>query len=172
MHDIAKVPQVESFMTRKLVTLTVDMEIGAVIKQFLEHDIPGAPVVDEAGGLLGLLSETDCLAWLLNVRYYHMDHGVVGDYMTEEVSTVTGDTDIFTATDILLKHAYRRLPVVDNHGHLIGIVSRRDVMAVGEKYCCDLHVIELPDNGLSEELQAKLGRDGRRHISKLEYQPR
>ena len=55
------VPTARDIMTRRLVTLRPAMRTVEAAGILLEHNISGAPVVDEQGNLLGLLSEYDCL---------------------------------------------------------------------------------------------------------------
>ena len=123
------VPRAADIMVSRVITLRPDTDIFVAIRVLLSRRISGAPVLDARGGLVGLLSEKDCLK-LLALGGFHEDDfagATVADYMTSDVSTIGLDTDIFTIAGLFLRHPYRRLPVVDD-GLLVGQVSRRDVL--------------------------------------------
>ncbi len=122
------VPAASDLMTRKTVTLSPEMSIQAAIALLLKNRISGAPVVDAEKKLVGVLSEKDCLRIFANGAYNILPGGVVDHYMSKEVFTIPENADLFTIADTFLKHPFRRLPVVDAEGRLIGQVSRRDVL--------------------------------------------
>lgn len=124
---MSKVPTVRDFMVTALVTLRPELPIRQAIDILLKHRISGAPVVDAAGSLVGMLSEKDCLRVFANAAFYNTDPGDVEDYMARDVRTIEPEADMFKAADIFLKNSFRRLPVVEN-GRLIGQISRRDVL--------------------------------------------
>jgi CBS domain-containing protein len=57
----------------------------------------------------------------------HIDRKV-SDYMTQNVATVSVNTNVADVADKFLKNSYRRFPVVDDNGKLMGQVSRRDIL--------------------------------------------
>ena len=62
--------KVRDYMAANLVTLSPDMEILRAIHSLVENRISGAPVVDERGNLVGVLSEQDCMRVALNAGYH------------------------------------------------------------------------------------------------------
>lgn len=118
---------VGDYMAASLVAFTPDMEILHAIAKLLQHIISGAPVVDEHGNLVGILSEKDCLKVALHTSYYGEPGGTVSEFMTTDVKTVDASTSITEVAEIFLKTEYRRLPVV-RANHLVGQISRRDVL--------------------------------------------
>ncbi|MCK5365925.1 MAG: CBS domain-containing protein, partial [Gammaproteobacteria bacterium] len=64
-----RVPTVREFMTRSLVTLRPEMTVAAAAEELLAHEISGAPVVDQDGALVGLLSEYECLRAVASAEY-------------------------------------------------------------------------------------------------------
>lgn len=119
--------KVSDYMTRKLVTFQRSTPLYEAMTRMLEGRISGAPVVDEAGTLIGVLSEIDFLEAMLK-RSYHGDlQGTVGEVMTEGAQSVPSDTDIYSAAEIFVNDHRRRLPVV-HEGRLVGQISRRDVL--------------------------------------------
>ncbi|MBU1331334.1 MAG: CBS domain-containing protein [Gammaproteobacteria bacterium] len=125
--------KVRDYMTRRLVTFRTDMDLFTAIHRLLEHRISGAPVVDDSGALLGLLSEGDCLRAILSGAYYESVGGRVGDYMTRTVETVSPETDIIEVSQRFLDGRRRRLPVVEA-GRLVGQISRHDVLRAVKEF--------------------------------------
>jgi len=125
-----KYPPVTKYMTEKLVTFTPEQSMAEVIKAMLETKISGAPVLNEKGEMIGVISEMDCLKVILSSTYYNQPIGLgkVADYMTVGVKTIHHQKDIIDAADLFLKSNVRRFPVVDDHGKVIGQISRRDVL--------------------------------------------
>ncbi|MBC8346132.1 MAG: CBS domain-containing protein [Candidatus Marinimicrobia bacterium] len=118
---------VKDIMTKKLVTFQPDMHVRAAIDSLLKHKISGAPVVDENGNLIGVLSEIDCMPTIIQDSYYSDSGGSVRDFMSTDVTTVSPEMGIVDLAELFLKKHFRRLPVVDND-MLVGQVSRRDVL--------------------------------------------
>jgi CBS domain-containing protein len=117
-------------MTRRPVTLRSDASILEAIKVLLRRDISGVPVVDSSGGLVGILSERDCLRVIAVGEYSATDHErlrAVSEFMSHPTYTVTPEVGIYSLADFFLTHHERRLPVIE-HGRLVGLVSRRDVL--------------------------------------------
>ncbi len=126
-----KIATARDLMARNLVTLRPEMPLFEAIALLLERDISGAPVVDAQGGLVGMLSEHDCLRVIAAGEFH--DHGhyaetTVGALMNELSHTIEPSTDIYSIAAAFVRHRIRRLPVLEN-GQLIGQVSRRDVLA-------------------------------------------
>ena len=118
---------VKDIMAKRLVTFQPDMHVRAAIESLLKHKISGAPVVDENGTLIGVLSEIDCMPTIIQDLYYSDSGGSVGDFMSTEITTVNSEMGLVDLAEIFQKKHFRRLPVVDN-GILVGQVSRRDVL--------------------------------------------
>jgi CBS domain-containing protein len=118
---------VKDIMTKKLITFQPDMRVLAAIESLLKHKISGAPVVDENGNLVGVLSEIDCMSTIIQDLYYSDSGGSVRDFMSTEITTVNSEMGLVDLAEIFQKKHFRRLPVVDN-GILVGQVSRRDVL--------------------------------------------
>lgn len=114
-------------MSSRLITLKPDMNIHAAMKVLLENRISGAPVVDDAGALVGVLSKKDCLKVAFSATYHKEWGGSVSEYMSREVETVDAETDIVEVAERFLKGPYRRFPVMANE-RLVGQISRHDVL--------------------------------------------
>ena len=118
----------EDVMTREVVALTSETDLHDAMSLLLNRRISGAPVVDEAGTLIGILSEKDCLRALAGeVALKGSPEGRVADYMSPDPITVAPATSLFDVVALFLERHIRRLPVVDD-GRLVGQISRRDVL--------------------------------------------
>jgi CBS domain-containing protein len=119
-------------MARRLVTLAPRTDIHEAMRTLLKRRISGAPVVDDDGRLVGVLSEKDCLRVLTAEAYDGVPLGHVSDYMTKDPHAITPEAGLVDIVGRFLSSAYRRLPVVDPGGRLLGQVSRRDALAAVE----------------------------------------
>lgn len=125
--------KVKDYMATKLVTFTPDLNVVEAMKRILARGITAAPVVDEAGQLVGILSEVDLMRVVIQDSYYNEPLGIVGDYMKTRVDTVDPNLDIFTLAERFIHEHRRRYPVVCQ-GKLVGQVSRRDVLHAAVDY--------------------------------------
>ena len=130
MPDSQRVPTARDIMTTSLVTLRPEAGIFEAIRVLLSKRISGAPVVDEDGFVVGILSELDCLRVLSSDEFYagqQEESGTVKHFMTGAGQTITADLDLYAIAHYFLTSPVRRLPVVED-GRLLGQVSRRDVL--------------------------------------------
>ena len=74
--------RVRDYMTRQVVTCTPDTEILKALNLMHRNDIANAPVVDDRGTLVGILSDRDCIRGVLQGTYHSEFAGVVGDGAT------------------------------------------------------------------------------------------
>jgi len=120
-------PTIQDYMAKDLATLMPDLGIAEAVGFLLKHDISGAPVVDEAGRLVGLLSMKDCLRAALEDSYHQEFSTTVADHMSADVQTLNAEMDIVSAAKEFLTSRYRRFPVLRD-GRLVGQISRSDVL--------------------------------------------
>ncbi len=109
----------------------VSIKIGSTVRQCLklmaEYHIGGIPVVDDKNMLLGIVTNRD-------LRFERDMNKLVDDVMTKEgLVTVKQTTDLEKAADILQKYKIEKLPVIDNDGHLIGLVTYKDITKAKDK---------------------------------------
>ena len=125
-------PIARDYMSKDLVTFTPDTDIHRAIRVLLEKRISGAPVVDERGDLVGILSKKDCLRVAFSASYHKELGGPVSEYMSRDVQTVEAGADIVEVAEKFVKGPYRRFPVMDN-GRLVGQLSRHDILKAIEQ---------------------------------------
>ena len=123
IHSIA----VKDYMVASLVTFTPSMDVMDAIDILVKNRISGAPVIDDHGNLVGLLSEKDCMQVALQAGYYEQLGGRVEDYMTKKVVTVEAESSILDLAKLFMEQGPRRYPVVEDN-RLVGQISRRDVL--------------------------------------------
>ena len=139
--------QAKDVMTTKVVTIAEDTEVGAIARVLLEQRISGVPVVDEAGRVLGIVSEGDLMrrpesgtapqrSWWLRLvaspedkaHDYVKTHGMrAADVMTRNVVTVVEDSGVGAIAQLLEERRIKRVPVIRD-GKLVGIVSRANLL--------------------------------------------
>ena len=140
-------PTVKDVMTTRVVSVTKDASFRTMAAALREHRVSAFPVVDDAGTVIGVVSEADMLAkealgaepqgmpgmigGLLRRSEHAKARGITaGDLMTSPAITVTPDETIERAARLMYTRKVKRLPVVDAHGHLVGIVGRSDLLSV------------------------------------------
>ncbi|MDP6230324.1 MAG: CBS domain-containing protein [Candidatus Marinimicrobia bacterium] len=121
-----------NIMTKKLITFTPETQVLNAINTLISYRISGAPVLDEEGNLMGMLSEIDCMETYVQSAYHNEMGGLVKDFMSTEVKTISSSMGIVDLAEYFLETHFRRLPVVDN-GKLVGQISRRDVLRAIQK---------------------------------------
>ena len=118
---------VKDYMARTVVTFKPDTPVLDAVHTLVKNRIAGAPVVDDEGNLVGMLSELDCMKVALQAGYYGDYGGPVRDFMSEGVKTVNIEMSIVDLAQVFINEGYRRFPVTDNN-RLVGQISRRDVL--------------------------------------------
>ncbi len=122
--QVRKVKRSESGLIVDPITLTVDATIGDAQRLMRENRIGGIPIVDGGGKLAGILTNRD-------LRFEENPHRPVSEVMTKEgLITAPEGTDLKSAEKILRKTKVEKLPVVDNNGRLIGLITYRDILQV------------------------------------------
>ncbi len=120
--------KVQDYMTKQLITFKPETELFDAIRVFTDSNISGAPVVNDRGELVGMVSEVDCLKGILTYTYHEEEKGgVVGDLMSTDIKSVTADSSIIELSKLFIDGGLRRMPVLRD-GHLVGQISRKDVL--------------------------------------------
>jgi CBS domain-containing protein len=138
-------------MSRDTVVVRPETPLNEAIQILAERHFSGLPVVDDAGRLVGIISETD-LMWqetgvtppayvmfldsvifLKNPADYERDlhkalGQTVGEVMSREPLTVSPDKPLKDAAQLMHERRVHRLPVLDATGQVIGILTRGDII--------------------------------------------
>lgn len=137
---------VADVMTHEVTTVRADTPFRDIVRILAERGISGAPVLDPAGRMIGVVSEADLLGRQarvggasgesLWVRLRHRlfarrtETRTAAELMTAPAVTVTPDLTLAAAAATLARHAIKRAPVLDENGTLAGVVSRKDLLSV------------------------------------------
>ncbi len=119
--------EVRYYMSDDVHALDPGMDVFEAVGFLLRHRISGAPVTDEEGKLIGMLTEKDLLTLLAAGIDGMIPSGTVESFMTRKVDTVEPDLTLQEAAGLFLRGKYRRYPVVEGD-KVIGLLSRRDVL--------------------------------------------
>jgi CBS domain-containing protein len=120
---------ITKYMATKLVTFTPDVDLRDAIATIVKRKISGAPVINEHGDLVGMLSEKDCINAIVEGPYNQGPGatGTVGDFMSTNVKTIDVNSNVLEVSYQFALTNYRRFPVCEN-GKLVGQISRSDIL--------------------------------------------
>jgi len=126
---MTRVASVGELMSTALICVRDSDSIGVAEAQMKLGAIRHVPVVDAKQNLVGILSAGDVLLALARGRKSVR----VGETMTRNPVTVTPDTPVHEAIELLLEHRFGSLPVLGTDGHLMGIVTDTDFLAAARE---------------------------------------
>lgn len=172
-------------MVSPVITAKPNASVKDIAKLFLERGISAVPVVDDAGMLVGIVSEGDLIHrseigterqrswWLLLIAEeqalaadYIKAHGIkVSDVMTRTVITATPDTSLHEVAMTMEKNAIKRVPIVRD-GQLVGIISRANLVQAFASSGTKLE-IPLSDITIRDKLLEKLKMESWAHTGLL-----
>ncbi len=122
--QVRKVKRSESGLILDPITLREDAVVGDALRLMRENKIGGIPIVDKNHKLVGILTNRD-------LRFEEDLKRSVSEVMTStNLVTAPEGTDLKKARTILRQYKFEKLPVVDNQGKLIGLITYRDLLQV------------------------------------------
>lgn len=148
--------QAKEIMTSPVLTVAPDTPVAQIAHLLRERHISGAPVVGDSGEVVGIVTEIDLikrharvhfpvylpfldsLIFLESPRRYQEDvRHVLGttaqDIMTRPVRTATPETDVEDIATMMVEERANPIPILDESGALVGIVSHTDVIRLVEQ---------------------------------------
>ena len=159
--------RVRDVMTTPAITVSPETPFPELVDRLLRHGVTGMPVVDANGAMVGIVTEADLVPkeaygghkrrliqvladlvaggetrWAIKARGRTAAH-----VMTRDVTTVGPDVKLRAAARRLVEAGVKRMPVVDETGHVLGVVSRRDM----------LQVLHRSDGEIRQDIEASLG---------------
>src|SRR5690606_29951841 len=108
-------------------TLDVEMPIRHAAGLLHAREQEAAPVLDDAGLLIGILTQKDCFRPAVQASYYQQWRGTVGEQMSSPAITIDADCDIVSAARMFLSEPHRTFPVIQS-GKLVGMLRREDLL--------------------------------------------
>jgi CBS-domain-containing membrane protein len=161
-----KTTTVQEIMTARVIWVSKDATFREMAVALREHRVSAFPVVDDDHKVIGVVSEADMLAkealgdepgvlaGILHRRDQAKARGVTaGDLMTTAVVAVRPEDTVEHAAKLMYDRRVKRLPVTDENGHLVGIISRADVLAVFDRTDHAIHQ-EITDEVILGEFMA------------------
>ena len=135
---------VKDVMTTRVIWVRKDAPFRELAAALRRHRVSAFPVLGEGDKVIGVVSEADMLtkeavdpgviSGILHHRDAEKARGTTaGDLMTAVVVAVAPDDTVEHAAQLMYSRKVKRLPVIDADGHLVGIISRADVLAVFDR---------------------------------------
>ncbi|MBU2488061.1 MAG: CBS domain-containing protein [Proteobacteria bacterium] len=142
--------KVKEIMTREVVTVGPETEIGAAAALMLENHVNGLPVVDADGRLLGVITQSDLITQQkrfplpsvftlvggviplrsqerMEQELAKMSAATVGEAMTKKPRTVGPEDSVEAVATLMVEKKFHTVPVVENN-RLVGVVGKEDVL--------------------------------------------
>jgi CBS domain-containing protein len=150
--------KISDLMTTDVLTVGPQSSLKEVARRMLRAGVSGIPVTSGDGELVGIITEADFVASEADrragkraglLRFFTDQEEIpaheqtVGDVMTKDVIVIAPDADHADAARLMERERVKRLPVVDDAGQLVGLVSRADM----------LRAFIRPDHEIIEEIQ-------------------
>lgn len=164
-------------MVSPVITVDESVTVREVAKILVNKRISAVPVVDSAGKMVGIVSESDLMHgakagterrqswwlqafksdWAETADYVKSHSTKITDIMTRNLVTAAPETRLHEIAALLEKHCVRRVPIVGKSGELVGIVSRADLIQVVAT-ARPKHELHLPDAAIRQKLLDHLKR--------------
>ena len=138
--------KVADVMTRNVIAVRESASFKEIAAKLRDEHVSAFPVIDDGNKVIGVVSEGDLiakeavsgdqsftgpLAGLLHRHELEKARGATAvELMTKPPVTVRAEDPVAQAAQLMYDNRVKRLPVVNDAGHLVGIVSRTDVLAV------------------------------------------
>lgn len=119
--------KVKDIMRVQAASLSPDTGLAAAVSTIQTSGYLGLPVLDNAGRLVGFLSEQDCLQQLVTESYHCETHVTVADLMRSNPLHISEDLTVFSLAQMMSKGQPKTFPVTRDD-RLVGIVTRSDVV--------------------------------------------
>lgn len=114
-------------MSTDLYTASPDTLVEDAAQVLLEHDVGSVLVVDDEGGLEGILTRTDFVE--IVAKSQPKAQTTVSRYMTDDVITTDAGASIRDVADVMMEHGFHHVPVIDEDDHVVGMLTTTDLAA-------------------------------------------
>uniref|UniRef100_UPI002620AE7E DUF190 domain-containing protein n=2 Tax=Chloroflexus TaxID=1107 RepID=UPI002620AE7E len=137
---------VADVMNHDVVSVTPDTPVAELVRLLLERGLRAMPVVDDHRKVIGIVTDADLLQRGVSQLPLHLQQLLPGeeraaqlaamatrperasDVMTPNPTTILATAKLAQAALLMTEHDHKRLPVVDNDGRLVGMLSRSDLL--------------------------------------------
>ena len=119
---------ISEFMSREVLTLSENALLGEALKILVKFKVTGIPIVNSTGKMIGVYSEYDLIRQVQ--AHQQMSKALLSTPIefSRSVKAVTPETSVDEVLRLFMEERFRRLPVLDETGKLVGIITRRDLM--------------------------------------------
>jgi IMP dehydrogenase len=117
---VKRVKRAENVMIFDPITINLDATVAEAMNLMSEYKIGGIPVVDQNGILKGIVTNRD-------LRFENNLKKKITEVMTTNLITTNHQTNLEAAARILQKHKIEKLPMIDENGKLIGLITYKDI---------------------------------------------
>lgn len=129
---------IRNWMTREVITVTPETSMLKASKLMKEHDIKRLPVIDTENHVVGIVSDRDIKAASpskattldMHEVYYLLSELKIKSIMTPNPVTVSPTDTVESVAMLMEEHGFGGIPVVDEEGKLVGIISDHDIFKV------------------------------------------
>jgi len=125
LHEtIRPLRKAKDIMSVPVRTVREKLTIAEAKRLLLQLDHSGLPVVDDTGGLLGIITHRD----IDKALQHHFEHAPVKGYMSTQITTLPPEASLHRVQKIMLENNIGRIPIVDEKQRLCGIITRGDLL--------------------------------------------
>jgi IMP dehydrogenase len=118
--QVKRVKRAENVMIFDPITINPDATVAEALNLMSEYGIGGIPVIDSNGILKGIVTNRD-------LRFENNRARLITEVMTTDLITTNHQTNLEAAARILQKHKIEKLPMIDESGKLIGLITYKDI---------------------------------------------
>ncbi|MGB8491409.1 MAG: IMP dehydrogenase [Bacteroidales bacterium] len=124
--QVRRVKRAENVTIFDPITINLEATVAEAISLMAEYKIGGIPVVDSQGILKGIVTNRD-------LRFENNHSRKITEVMTTNLITTNHKTNLEAAARILQKHKIEKLPMVDETGKLIGLITYKDITKIKDR---------------------------------------
>jgi CBS domain-containing protein len=126
--QIPMIPTVRMYMDSETHALSAADDILVALYRLIDEGVTGAPVVDDEGRVVGMLSEYECLRLLAEGSGGDKPRGTVREFMATTFIAVQPTMDVYYVAGMFLNEPTRRRFVVMEGESLVGVITRKDIL--------------------------------------------
>jgi IMP dehydrogenase len=124
--QVKRVKRAENVMIFDPITIGLEASVGEAMNLMSEYRIGGIPVIDSNGILKGIVTNRD-------LRFENNRAKKITEVMTTNLITTNHQTTLQAAARILQKHKIEKLPMIDESGKLIGLITYKDITKTNDR---------------------------------------